>query len=136
MTKGEKMKEKKYDSTVCGPSLEDSMLESDLFHLKEAEEALLIDKHTILELVRQFLQDRAHYVEPLKTSLSQRDWNNLSAYAHRLKGAAGNLRVSGIAEPALVLESAAKEKQANKCEDQLELIEQRFSVIVDLVNQI
>lgn len=130
------MKEKKYDSSLYGPSLEGRMLESDLFHLKEAEEALLIDKYTILELVRQFLQDRAHYVEPLKTSLSQRDWSNLSAYAHRLKGAAGNLRVSGIGEPALVLESAAKEKQAYKCEEQLQIIEQRFSVIADLVNQV
>ena len=130
------MKEKKYDSPLYSPSLEGRMPESDLFHLKEAEEALLIDTHTILELVSQFLQDKAHYIEPMKTSLSQRDWNNLSAYAHRLKGAAGNLRISGIAEPALVLERAAKEKQAYKCEDQLELIEQRFSVVADLVNQI
>ena len=103
--------------------------------LDAARDALLIDKNTILELVEQFLQDKAHYVEPLRGCLSQQDWKNLVAYAHRLKGTATNLRIYGLGRPAQDLEKAAAEKSVRLCEEQLRVIEDRFTVLVGIVEQ-
>lgn len=103
--------------------------------LDAARDALLIDRNTILELVEQFLQDRDHYVEPLKVCLAQQDWKNLLAYAHRLKGTATNLRIYGLGEPALELEKAAAEKSVGLCEEQLQIIEDRFTVLAGIVEQ-
>jgi len=103
--------------------------------LDAARDALLIDKNTILELVQQFLQDKAHYLEPLKGSLVQQDWQNLVAYAHRLKGTATNLRIYGLGEPALDLEKAAEQENVHFCEEQLQLIEDRFTVLARIVEQ-
>ncbi|MFW6207169.1 MAG: Hpt domain-containing protein [Spirochaetota bacterium] len=72
------------------------MRKSDLIDMEAAQRALLIDEPTILELVLQFLYDKDHYIAPLKSSLAQRDWKNLIAYAHRLKGSAYNLRIHGL----------------------------------------
>ncbi len=111
------------------------MLKSDLIDLEAAQQALLIDKYTILELVQQFLYDEDHYIAPLKSALSQRDWNNLKAYAHRLKGAANNLRIHGLGEPAYYLERAAETKQSDSCLEQIRVIEERFSSIREIVEQ-
>lgn len=106
-----------------------------MLDLEAAQQALLIDEHTILELVHQFLDDKEHYTEPLKSALSQRDWKNLHAYAHRLKGAAENLRIHGLGEPALYLEKAAEEKRTDSCRTHIRLIEERFSTIMELVGR-
>jgi len=103
--------------------------------LDAARDALLIDRNTILELVQQFLQDKAHYLEPLRGSLAQQDWQNLVAYAHRLKGTATNLRIYGLGEPALDLEKAAEQENVHFCEEQLQLIEDRFTVLARIVEQ-
>ena len=103
--------------------------------LDAARDALLIDKNTILELVEQFLQDKDHYLEPLKGCLAQQDWKNLVAYAHRLKGTATNLRIYGLGRPAQDLEKAAAEKSVRLCEEQLRVIEDRFTVLVGIVEQ-
>ena len=111
------------------------MQKSDLIDLEAAQRALLIDEPTILELVLQFLYDKDHYTAPLKSSLAQRDWKNLIAYAHRLKGSANNLRIHGLGEPALYLEKAAEQKQSDVCREQIYLIEERFSTIRELVDR-
>lgn len=106
-----------------------------MIDLEAAQQALLIDEFTILDLVQQFLCDKEHYTAPLKIALSQRDWTNLKAYAHRLKGAANNLRIHGLGEPAFHLEKAAEKKQPASCREQIRLIEERFSSIRELVEQ-
>ncbi|MFO7731281.1 MAG: Hpt domain-containing protein [Spirochaetia bacterium] len=103
--------------------------------LDAARDALLIDRNTILELLQQFLQDKAHYVAPLKGFLAQQDWQNLAASAHRLKGTATNLRVYGLGEPALKLEKAAAERSLHLCEGHLQIIEDRFAVLAKIVEQ-
>ncbi|MDZ7793151.1 MAG: Hpt domain-containing protein [Spirochaetia bacterium] len=124
------MENKKFDVTSDAPVDNCEWLDLDA-----ARDALLIDKNTILELVQQFLQDRAHYVEPLKGCLAQQDWKNLVAYAHRLKGTATNLRIYGLAEPAVKLEKAAAEKHVGLCEEQLQIIEDRFTSLAGIVEQ-
>ena len=111
------------------------MQKEQLIDVNAAQQALLIDEHTILELVYQFLDDKEHYTEPLKSSLAQRDWKNLIAYAHRIKGAANNLRVHGIGDPALHLEHAAEKQEVDACRRYIQLIEQRFSEIMQILNQ-
>ncbi len=106
-----------------------SLQESEFFDLHAAQEALLIDSDMILELVRQFVNDRNNYTEPLRSALLQRDWKDLKSQAHRLKGAAQNLRVHGISKPALDLELASEKEQVHACEVQLHLIESRFTKI-------
>jgi len=124
------MKNKKSDVTA------DTTVDScEWLDLDAARDALLIDKNTILELVQQFLQDRAHYLEPLRGCLAQQDWENLVAYAHRLKGTATNLRISGLGNPALKLEKAAAEKNVALCEEQLQIIEDRFISLAGIVEQ-
>src|SRR6056297_2530080 len=124
------MENKKTDVTS------DTTVEScEWLDLDAARDALLIDKNTILELVQQFLQDRDHYVEPLRGCLAQQDWKNLVAYAHRLKGTATNLRIYGLGRPAQDLEKAAAEKSVRLCEEQLRVIEDRFTVLVGIVEQ-
>ena len=111
------------------------MQKSDLIDLEAAHQALLIDEQTILELVQQFLHDKDHYIAPLKSSFAQNDWKNLIAYAHRLKGAAKNLRIHGLGDPAEYLEKAAELKQSDSCRQQIDLIEERFSYINELLEQ-
>ncbi len=105
-----------------------------MIDMEAAQRALLIDEPTILELVLQFLYDKDHYIAPLKSSLAQRDWKNLIAYAHRLKGSAYNLRIHGLGEPALYLEKAAEQRQSDACREQIHLIEERFATIRELVD--
>ncbi len=111
------------------------MQNKELIDLDAAQQALLIDEHTILELVQQFLDDKEHYTEPLKSALSQQDWKNLHAYAHRLKGAASNLRMHGLEEPALSLEKAAEERHADSCRTHIRVIEERFATLMELVGR-
>ncbi len=83
---------------------------SNINHEEMAASIGLKAKH-IPMLVGSFLEETASIIETLKQSISNRDYDQIKANAHAIKGSAGNLRFNEVYEMAKEMEFAATESK-------------------------
>lgn len=95
----------------------------------------MLDREVIVSLLKQFLEQREQYLSDLKSALSNGEWLMLKEQAHRLKGAAVNLRVYGIRDPALDVEKYAEARKEAECAEKIALIEKRFDQLETLLKE-
>lgn len=91
-----------------------------------AETALRLDRETLLMLLDIFFSTREEYIRPLREAIESRNVGDLRSEAHRLKGAANNLRVDGIGTLALDIETASAQPDWELLERKLGEIETAF----------
>lgn len=65
-------------------------------------------KHVPL-LVNSFLEESKQISEQLQATVDENDYEEISKYAHSIKGAAGNLRLTEIYDISMAIEKAACE---------------------------
>lgn len=95
----------------------------------------MLDREAVITLLKQFLEQREEYLSLLTSALSDGEWNMLKNQAHRLKGAAVNLRVYGIRAPAMDIEKYAEAHDRLECAKKIALIEGRFSQLETLLKE-
>jgi HPt (histidine-containing phosphotransfer) domain-containing protein len=66
------------------------------------------DREFALELLEAFTVDASNNIELLQAAIQDGDRNQIKFYAHQLKGASGNIRVSGIEAIAKQLEMGSQ----------------------------
>ncbi|ADK79315.1 Hpt protein [Sediminispirochaeta smaragdinae DSM 11293] len=98
-----------------------------IIHFDAAESALRLDRETLLMLLDAFFSTREDYIKPIKGAIESRDAEALRSEAHRLKGAANNLRVTKIGTLAQTLEKSSSDADPSLLLSTLEQIEVSFS---------
>ena len=73
-----------------------------------AMEAMGIDEELFVELVTGFVGEADEGVEAIRRALQEDDFETVRAAAHKLRGAAGGLRIEGIQDLAAGLETASE----------------------------
>jgi HPt (histidine-containing phosphotransfer) domain-containing protein len=106
----------------------------DIINLEAARNALNIDTMTLARIIRDFLLTREDYLGPLREYLRGGRWEDFQDYAHRLKGAASNLRLERLESAAAALEEQAKNR-AKGAERQLSQVEREFALIEQQITE-
>lgn len=75
---------------------------------KVAQE-LGLDQEEYQELLQEFLEEKKKDMEALEIALAQKDGDQVFQLAHKIKGSAGNLRLTAMGGFAAKIENAAKE---------------------------
>ena len=71
------------------------------------------------ELIPGFLENRSADIAKLRTSLEEDDFVNLQSIGHSLKGVGGGYGFDLMSELGAAIESAAKEKNADKIREKI-----------------
>ena len=105
---------------VPGKQPENAPEEKKVFHgsldLEQAAAELCLELETVREFILSFLEDgEKEYLVPIDNALQTMAFIEVKKEAHRLKGAALNLRLAGIGNFAQKLESAADREDAEEC---------------------
>ncbi|MFO7849441.1 MAG: Hpt domain-containing protein, partial [Spirochaetia bacterium] len=98
-----------------------------ILNIEAAEEELSLDKDMIIALVKDFSSSKEQFLSPVRRGTEAGDFRMVRVNAHKLKGAAYNLRIDGIGESAEALEAAAAEEELDSCVSLLSTLEEKFS---------
>jgi len=85
---------------------------SNLDHIEMAMEIGLKAKHMPM-LISSFIEESASVMEKLRNSIELKDFDNIRAYAHSLKGSTGNLKLNELYEMAKEIEISAMESKSD-----------------------
>jgi HPt (histidine-containing phosphotransfer) domain-containing protein len=99
-----------------------------IIDLSAAENALRLDRETILMLLGIFFSSQSDYIEPLQKAADEEELINFKREAHRLKGAANNLRLESIGSLALELEQMVEPFHRKEAEETLQKIKAAFEL--------
>ena len=91
-------------------------------------------KESVLALLREFINSAEIDIIELNQAYAQHDFTQLSAIAHRFKGAAQMVMASTLSELAEKLENAAKQQQAALCELKISALNDCLSVYKNSLN--
>ena len=69
----------------------------------------LADDPDLGELVEMYVDEMPERIESLRSLLAAEDWNELSRFAHQIKGAGGSYGFEQLTPLAFTLEQAARE---------------------------
>lgn len=76
----------------------------------------------IAPLIPDFLNNRARDVETLKAALQDGDYENIRITGHNLKGCGAGYGFQGITDIGAEIELAAKSKDINQLDQQIEVL--------------
>lgn len=108
--------------------------EGEIINLEAARDQLNIDTMTLARIIRDFLLTREDYLGPLREYLRAGRWEDLEDYAHRLKGAASNLRLERLEAAAAELQEQAKSR-VQGAERQLAQVEREFALVEQQISE-
>lgn len=106
----------------------------EIINLQAARDSLDIDTMTLARIIRDFLLTREDYLGPLREYFRAKRWKDLEDYAHRLKGAASNLRLERLEESAGKLQEMAADYSGN-VERQIAQVESEFALIEQQITE-
>jgi PAS domain S-box-containing protein len=89
---------------------------------------LMSDEDLTRKIIAVFLKDIPVQIEKLGRYVKNRDWENVKAVAHTIKGATGNVCAARIQRTALHMEEAAKSKNSAEVLNRLSELESNFSM--------
>ncbi|GAB4284626.1 MAG: hypothetical protein Kow0029_31230 [Candidatus Rifleibacteriota bacterium] len=81
-----------------------------VFDEKSFAERLMHDESIMKSALESFIHDTGISIKQIEKLLAEKDWKQLSMFAHRLKGAAGNVGAVALNKAAEKLETALKEE--------------------------
>ncbi len=83
--------------------------QSESSYFKILEDAFGMDREFVVMLLHDFVTDSSTELETLRGAIENKNMTDIFEIAHKIKGAAANLRLGDIREIALTLEKNAKE---------------------------
>ncbi len=96
-----------------------------------AQKALGLDFAIIVQLVKDFLEQKEAFLGPIRSSLDTPFSGALGEHAHKLKGAAYNLRIDPIGERAQELEEAAASEDRKRSRELVESLDTQFALLAE-----
>lgn len=97
------------------------------------EIGLMDDPALLAETTHLFLHDAADQIEAMRQALAKGDNDALLRASHRLKGAALNLGVAGVAEPARRIEENARRGERRNAASALAAIESELQCVAEFL---
>jgi len=99
------------------------------YSLEEVSLQIGISVGALQTIIHEFLSDSDNYIQNFHSALAAADAKLLAQEAHKLKGAASNLRFDAIAELANKIETEAKSGTITDTKNDVEKITQLFDTI-------
>lgn len=97
-------------------------------------EATGLDKETSESILVDFCQQALSLVADINKHLSEKNFVDASSLMHRLKGSAGNVRATDIAEQALLWEETLKKMEFEKLTGLLGKMEEGVQALITTLN--
>jgi two-component system, sensor histidine kinase and response regulator len=125
-----------YDETKREP------IDSHILNYQEALDRMEGDKDLFGELIDIFLNDTPKYLESIRISLENGDFEGVKRAAHTLKGSASNIGAMNLCEYAFNTEIATRELHIENAKSSYELLLNEFEILksyvlqADFLNQI
>ena len=102
--------------------------------LKELAESIGLDEDEFNELLNLFIETSRSDLTKLREGLQEGDHQKVSAAAHSIKGAAGNMGFTEIYETAKKVEADAREKVLHGAETGAAVISDELTKIAENLN--
>ncbi len=112
-------------STVLGNKIE--------YDLEKTAASLGISAGALRDIIHEFLSGANNVIEELQIALTSSNAQAIQQTAHRLKGAAANLRFGSIAETAEKMENDAKSKNLDDVASDIEKIKKLFEAYTSIL---
>lgn len=93
-------------------------------------------KPVYVELIERFLKSSPKKIEALRAQLGERDCNEIYLTAHALKGSAGNVGATQLADTCAELESAGREGKFDECQKLATLLFGHYDEAVQLLDRV
>ena len=94
--------------------------------LDRALDEFMGKKDILFEVLDQFMSRSGDQIADLRTACGRSDYRAVASDAHRLKGAAANLRADGLARAASALETAAETEKNDEVCNLIEKLAEEF----------
>ncbi len=98
-------------------------------YFKELQESLGLDKSEIILLLEDFVFDAASEIALIKEAIASNELETVFELSHKIKGAAGNLRLEAVRKIAATLEKSAKKGENTNYMELLHLLEKEIAKI-------
>ncbi len=108
-------------------------MENNTYNLRQAARELNLEEHMVRQVALEFAESRRLYLDPIVQAITDHNPEEAARRAHRLKGAALELRIHHIARLAAQLEECAGQQNntpANalitRLKDSFDILEQKL----------
>ena len=127
--------------------MEKTQIEEAALILERPPEPLIFDKKGLLErtmndeklakdLIAIFLIEMSECLKELSMYVERRDFNNISYYAHKIKGASANIGGVALSSSAEKMEKAAIECEYNRIVTIISDIEKQFDILTNHIKEV
>jgi len=93
------------------------------------------DEEVANEIVKMFVKDSPRCIETIVEAIKDNNPRHVGLYAHSLKGAAAQISAEKLADVALKLELAGKEKNINAIPVLFENVREQFNQVIQFLSQ-
>lgn len=107
-----------------------------IFDKKGLFERTMNDKKLAKDLIAIFLREMPECLKELSTYVERRDFNNISFYAHKIKGASANIGGVALSSSAEKMEKAAIECEYNRIVTIISDIEKQFDILTNHIKEV
>jgi len=122
--------------------MEKTQIEEEPVILETRPELLIFDREALFKrtmndenfakhLIAIYLIEMSECLKELSMYVERRDFNNISSYAHNIKGASANIGGMALSSAAAKMEKAAIECEYNKIVTIMPDIEKQFEILTD-----
>lgn len=94
------------------------------------------DENFARHLIAIFLREMSECLEELDIQLERKDFNNISSYAHQIKGASANIGGMALSSSAAKMEKAATECEYNKVISVMSDIKKQLDILTDRIKEV
>ncbi len=91
------------------------------------------DRSFLMELINLYLDDFKQKFEELQKAITEGNFSSIQELGHSLKGASANLSMPYLQIASHTMELAGKEKNIEKAQKTLQLLEQEFKRLNDFL---
>ncbi|MFA0822523.1 MAG: Hpt domain-containing protein [Methanomethylovorans sp.] len=127
--------------------MEKTQIEEASLILETHPEPLIFDKEGLFKrtmddenfarhLIAIYLIEMSECLKELSMYVERRDFNNISSYAHNIKGASANIGGMALSSSAAKMEKAAIECEYNKIVSIMPDIEKQFDLLTDRIKEV
>lgn len=88
------------------------------------------DSEKYKALQRRYIQGLPEQLNQIESAFDERDWKNLAALIHMLKGSGGSFGAQEISDTALEIETSVKSQDIDLCSQQFKMLQQQVHTII------
>jgi CheY-like chemotaxis protein len=109
-------------------------IDSDIFDVNKLSENLSDDIEVMLLVLQSFIEDLPNYLEAIEQALTEKDWDSVRKFSHKIKGAAANVQARKLSGVAHDLENMAANKKIEGIIEKSNDLQHHSSEIIQIIS--